>query len=132
MATSSYTALLQEAQPEIIRNEKTHQRALTWIDRLMRKRRRSAAEEKLLELLSKLVNDYEEALWPTPNCLPRDVLEHLLENCGLSSAEVARQVGMPRSTLSEVLKGKRAISVENANRLGKYFHVEPSLFLARG
>ena len=40
-------------------------------------------------------------------------------------------IGIPRSTISEVLKGKRAISVENAFRLGEYFHVEPSLFLAR-
>jgi hypothetical protein len=30
-----------------------------------------------------------------------------------------------------VLRGKRSISVENAFRLAEYFHVEPSLFLAR-
>jgi HTH-type transcriptional regulator/antitoxin HigA len=131
MASSSYTALLQEAQPEIIHGDKTHKRALAWIDRLMRKKRLSAAEEKLLELLSKLVNDYEETIYPTPNASPRDALQHLLENCGLSHAALARQVGIPRSTISEVLRGTRSISVEIAFRLGEYFHVEPSLFLTR-
>jgi len=132
MAAVSYATLLQEAQPEIIHDEKTHSRALAWIDRLMKKSRLSTAEEKLLELLSKLVNDYEETIYPTPNASPRDLFEHLLENCGLAHAELARKLGVPRSTISEVLKGKRSISVENAHRLGKYFHVEPSLFLSRG
>lgn len=132
MATASYPALLQEAQPEIIRDEETHQRALDWVNRLMKKARRSTAEEKLLELLSKLVNDYEETIYPTPTISPRDALAHLLENCGKSPAELSRAVGVARSTISEVLKGKRAISVEVAFRLGEYFHVEPSLFLARG
>ena len=84
-----------------------------------------------MELLSKLVNDYEEELYPTPEAPPRDILQHLLDNSGKSQAEFARSVGIPRSTISEVLKGKRAISVENAFRLAEYFHVEPSLFLAR-
>jgi HTH-type transcriptional regulator/antitoxin HigA len=97
----------------------------------MKKSRKSAAEQKLLELLSKLVNDYEETIYPTPNPSPREILQHLLENCGLSQAELAREVGLPRSTISEALKGKRSLSVENAFRLGEYFHVEPSLFLAR-
>jgi HTH-type transcriptional regulator/antitoxin HigA len=132
VATASYPALLQEAQPEIIRDERAHQRALDWISRLMTKARRSSAEDKLLELLSKLANDYEETVYPTPEISPRDALAHLLENCGKSPAELARTVGVARSTISEVLRGKRSISVEVAFRLGEYFHVEPSLFLSRG
>ena len=89
-----------------------------------------AAQETLLELLSKLVNDYEEELYPTPD-VPRDMLQHFLESSGKSQAEFARTVGIPPSTISEVLKGKRSISVENAYRLAEYFHVDPMLFFAR-
>lgn len=131
MASATYATLLKEAQPRVIHDEKTHQRALKWIDRLMKLRRLTPAQQTLLELLSKLVNDYEEQLYPTPDVPPRDILQHLLESSGKSQAEFGSAVGIPRSTISEVLNGKRAISVENAFRLAEYFHVEPSLFIAR-
>lgn len=131
MASATYANLLKEAQPRVIRDEKTHQRALKWIDRLMKLQRLSPAQETLLELLSKLVNDYEEELYPTPGAPPREILQHLLENSGKSQADFARAIGIPRSTISEVLKGKRSISLENAFRLAEFFHVDPSLFLSR-
>jgi HTH-type transcriptional regulator/antitoxin HigA len=131
MASVTYASLLQEAQPRVIHDEKSHQRALKWIDRLMRLPRLSPAQETLLELLSKLVNDYEEELYPTPDVPPRRILKHLLDESGKSQAEFARAVGISRSTINEVLKGRRMISVENAFRLAEFFHVEPSLFLAR-
>ena len=131
MASTTYASLLTEVQPRVIHDARTHKRALKWIDRLMKHPRLSPAQETLLELLSKLVNDYEEELYPTPDVPPRDILQHLLESSGKSQAEFARAVGIPRSTISEVLRSKRSISVENAFRLGEYFHVEPTLFLAR-
>ena len=97
----------------------------------MKKPRLTGAERKLLELMAKLVNDYEETIYPTPEVSPADIIEHLIDAKGISQAALARQTGVSRTTISEVLKGKRTISVENAFRLAEYFHVEPSLFLAR-
>ncbi len=131
MGSTTYATLLQEAQPQIIQDERAHKHALKWVDRLMKIGRKNAAEVTLLELLSKLVNDYEEKLYPTPDVPPAEVLQYLLENSGKSQAEFARTVGIPRSTISEVLNGKRTISVENAFHLSDHFHVEASLFLTR-
>ena len=36
MASVTYATLLQEAKPHVIHDDKTHQRALKWIDRLMK------------------------------------------------------------------------------------------------
>ncbi len=131
MGSTTYATLLQEAQPQIIHDEKSHKHALKWIDRLMKINRKSIAERTLLDLLSKLANDYEEELYPTPQIPPAEVLQHLLDNSGKSQAEFARTVGIPRSTISEVLNGKRSISLENAFHLSDYFHVDPTLFLTR-
>ncbi len=131
MSTISYPELLRQAQPEIINDDKTHRRALATVDALMKKARLSKAEEKLLDLLAKLINDYEETIYPTPSVAPSAMLEHLLHAKGTTQAELSRQTGVSRSTISEALNGKRNLSVENAFRLAKYFHVEPSLFLER-
>jgi HTH-type transcriptional regulator/antitoxin HigA len=131
MASTTYAELLSEAQPEIIRDARSHGRALKVIGALMDKRKLTAAEGKLLDLLSRLVDDYEETIYPTPNVSPADMLEHFMDARGASQAEVARGAGVPRSTVSEMLRGKRTVSVENAFRLGEFFHVDPTLFLVR-
>ena len=131
MATASYPELLRRAQPEIINDDRSHQRALRTVELLMKKPRLTKAEGKLLDLLAKLIDDYEETIYPTPEVSPSRMLKHLIEAKCTTQAELARQTGVPRSTISEALKGKRSISVENAFRLAEYFHVEPSLFLAR-
>jgi HTH-type transcriptional regulator/antitoxin HigA len=131
MATAGYLELLREAQPQIIDDERSHERALRTVEKLMKKRRLTVRERKLLELLAKLVDEYEETIYPTPDVSPADMLAHFIEAKETTQAELARQTGVSRSTISEALKGKRSISVENAFRLAEYFHVEPSLFLAR-
>ena len=131
MGAASYPELLRQAQPQIISDERSRRRALRTVELLMKKPRLTGAERKLLELMAKLVNDYEETIYPTPEVSPADIIEHLIDAKGISQAALARQTGVSRTTISEVLKGKRTISVENAFRLAEYFHVEPSLFLAR-
>lgn len=131
MPDATYAELLRQTQPAIIRNDREHRRVLKLIEKLMQTTRLSAAEGKLLDLLSRLADDYEETVYPTPNVSPQAMLEHLLAERGASRAELARATGIARSTISEVLKGKRAISVENAFRLGEYFHADASLFLVR-
>src|SRR5688572_12216955 len=122
MATGSYMELLREAQPQIIDDERSHERALRTVEKLMKKRRLTVRERKLLDLLAKLVDEYEETIYPTPNVSPADMLAHLIEAKETTQAELARQTGVSRSTISEALKGKRSISKENAFRLAEYFH----------
>lgn len=131
MAPLSYSELLRQAQPEIINDSRSHQRALRTVEALMKKPRLTKAESKLLDLLAKLIDDYEEKIYPTPEVSPSRMLRHFIAAKRTTQAELARQTGVPRSTISEALKGKRSISVENAFRLAEYFHVNPSLFLTR-
>lgn len=131
MSTVSYPDLLREAQPEIITDEKSHRRALATVEALMKKARLSKAEGKLLDLLAKLVNDYEETIFPTPNVSTSAMLEHLLDARQTTQAQLAKETGISRSTISEVLKGKRKLSIENAFRIAEFFHVEPTVLLER-
>lgn len=131
MSTASYPDLLRRTRPELISDQRSYERTLRVVESLVRKSRLTKAERKLLDLLAKLVDDYEESIDPTPVVAPADMLQHLIAANGTTQAELARQTRIARSTISEILKGKRAIGVENAFRLAEFFHVEPSLFLAR-
>jgi plasmid maintenance system antidote protein VapI len=42
---------------------------------------------------------------------------------------LARSTGIPRSTITNVVSGRRQISKENASKLAAYFHVDASVFL---
>lgn len=99
MSAASYKTLLQEAQPQVIRDAATHRRTLRWIEKLMKQSKRTVAEERLLELLSKLVNDYEETLYPTHEIEPPRLLKHFMQARAVTQADVARVTGIARSTI---------------------------------
>jgi HTH-type transcriptional regulator/antitoxin HigA len=131
MATASYPELLRQAQPQIISDNRAHRRALRIVEMLMKKSRLTKAEGKLLDLLARLIDDYEETIYPTPEVPPARILKHLMDAKGTTQAKLAEETGVSRSTISEIIKGKRSISVENAFRFAEYFHMDAMLFLTR-
>ena len=48
---------------------------------------------------------------------------------GLSQNRLARDIDVPVGRISEIVRGKRAITADTALRLGKYFGVSPELWL---
>lgn len=125
---TTYQSLLVEYEPRPIRSESEHRRALRQIERLMSAPAGREASQ-LLELLSTLIEQYESREYPTPQNSPREMLEHYLENRGLTRAELARVTGIPRSVITNVLSGRRAVSKTTARRLAEYFGVPISHFL---
>jgi HTH-type transcriptional regulator/antitoxin HigA len=126
---TAYQALLQEYTPRPIRTAAAYRKALRQVDGLMRRRKLSRAENELLEVLATLVEQYESKEYPTPANTPHGMLAHLIEARGATQAEVARATGIPRSTISAVLAGRRQISKANVVKLAGYFGVSAAVFL---
>jgi HTH-type transcriptional regulator/antitoxin HigA len=89
----------------------------------------SPPESEMVELLSTLIEQYEAVEYPTPDCSPAEMLEHLLEARGLSKAQLARDADIPRSVITNVLAGRRAISKATAIKLARYFRLPLHLFI---
>lgn len=123
-----YEALLLQYVPRPLRNERQYRRVLRQVDQLIRKSKRTRAEEDLLELLGALVAHYEEKHYPASEVTPGELVAHLLEVRGVSRAEVARDTGIPRQTLTNIVNGSRGISKANRRKLADYFHVSSDLF----
>ncbi len=123
-----YQSLLVEFVPRPIRSEREHRRALRQIERLMTA---PPGREKgeLIDLWATLIEQYEAAEFPTPKNSPRELLSHYLETRGLTRAALARQTGIPRSVITNVLSGRRDISKADARRLAKFFRVPVGAFI---
>jgi HTH-type transcriptional regulator/antitoxin HigA len=132
MATqlSNYDSLLLQFKPRPIRSERDHARALRQIDTIMRRGPKlPRAESELVEVLATLIENYESISHPTPKVSPADRLAHLIDARGLTNAEVAVATGIPRSTITNVINGRRKLSTANVARLADYFDVPAGDFI---
>lgn len=81
----------------------------------------------LLELVSDLVEKYEQDNHAIEAAAPKDVLRFLMEARGLKQEDLADIV--PQGNLSAILSGKRKISAMLAGKLGRFFDVNPAAFI---
>jgi HTH-type transcriptional regulator / antitoxin HigA len=88
----------------------------------------TAEEERLLELLSTLVERYEDETEDFPDSPPCRTLQFLMEQNDLRQADLVKFFGS-RGRVSEVVNGKHAISKVQAKSLGEFFRVSPELFI---
>lgn len=74
----------------------------------------------------------EQTIDPNPSAgTPGHVLRRLfMDPLGLSAYRVSTDLEVPPIAISEILRGKRAISATMALRLGTYFGVSPEFWLA--
>jgi len=61
---------------------------------------------------------------------PGDVLRHeFMEPLGLSARAVAREIEVPVTRITEILKAQRAVTAESALRFGRRFGTSPEFWL---
>ncbi|MBA3240043.1 MAG: transcriptional regulator [Acidobacteria bacterium] len=124
-----YARLLAQTVPAVIKTEEENERMLGEIEQLIDKGEGMTPEEvTLLELMSRLVEDFESEAYPVADATPHQVLRHLLESNDLKQADLVPIFGS-RGYTSDIVNGKRGISKEHAKALGEFFHVSPSLFI---
>lgn len=118
--------------PAVISSEEELERLTEEIDRLMTKGIRegelSPEEEQLLELLSVLVESYEDEHYPMPESSPNEILKFLMEDRELKQKDLVHIFGSTGIT-SEVVNGKRSISKAQAKKLAEFFKVSVELFI---
>ncbi len=112
-----------------IRTEEEYERTVSLMNYLLDivGDREDHALSGLLDLVSKLVADYDTSHYAIEASEPNEVLRYLIELRGLKQGDLAEIV--PQSNLSAILAGKRKISATLAGRLGKFFNISPAVFV---
>lgn len=124
-----YGALLMSALPQVIESEEELNRAEEIINRLLSKGEDlSPEEEKLLDLVSDLVEKYEDEHYPIPEASPNEILKFLMEDRELKQTDLLHVFGSS-GIASEVVNGKRSISKAQAKKLAEFFKVSVELFI---
>ena len=124
-----YVALLAKAAPRVITSGEELERVSQLVEPLLKKGEARAPEETALcDLLLKLIDDYQERHTIISDLAPHELLQALLEESGKRQADLVPIFGS-RSRASDAVNGKRAISKEQAKRLGEYFRVSPAAFI---
>ncbi len=126
---SEYAALLSSALPAVIRSEAENERCIRLLEELDRKgSRMSAAERRMAELLTLLIEDFEEKHYALRAATPVEVLNELMQANGLKQKDLVHVFGTP-SIVSEVLHGKRQLTTEHIRRLSRRFNISPEVFI---
>jgi HTH-type transcriptional regulator / antitoxin HigA len=124
-----YADLLATALPQIIETEEDHKRMLAVIEPMMAREDRLSPEEvKLFDLLVRLIQDYEDRVYPIEPAEPHQMLQHLMEARGVEQKDIASLFGSS-GRASEAINGIREISKTQAKALAEFFHVSPELFI---
>jgi HTH-type transcriptional regulator/antitoxin HigA len=125
---SLYAKLLAKSLPRPIRNETERVRLTEMLLELDEREDLSPEEGALAEVLTLLIEDYEEKYHPMPRVSPNESLKALMEERGLKHKDIWPVLGN-KGAATEVLSGRRSISKAQAKRLAEFFHVPVDLFI---
>lgn len=86
-------------------------------------------QDDYFDLLCSLIEAWEGAHVKWKAVSPVKVLAHLLENHGMSAADLSRLLGASRQAGPMILRGERDITAEHARVLGKHFGLPAGTFI---
>lgn len=126
---NEYAELLAQTLPAVIETEEENRRILEIINSLISKDGLSPDERKILRLLTKLVEDFEDRAYPVAEKSdPLGVLLFLMEQNKLKQADLIDVFGSD-GRVSDVVNGRRGISKNHARKLADKFNISADLFI---
>jgi HTH-type transcriptional regulator / antitoxin HigA len=130
-----YLDLIKELQivPKAIETEAENEKYLAIVEALMFKgKNRTIEETTLLRLLVILIETFEDKYYSFKEwqqTTTHEFLQHLMTGKGITQVDLAGVLSISDGLISSIVNGKRKISKEQAQKLGEYFKVSPSLFI---
>jgi len=126
--TPEYAKLLAQILPGVIHSEDENDHFIAILEKLEhRSSKWSKAEARLAELLTLLIENFEDKNYQLKASTPIEVLLELMESNDLKQKDLVDIFGA-ESTVSAVLNGKRDMTREHIKRLSKRFQVSPEVF----
>jgi HTH-type transcriptional regulator/antitoxin HigA len=127
--SKKYARVLASVLPRVIATDKEHVRMLGEVENLMDKgEHRSVEEDAALDLMVRLIKDYEQEHHPLADPSPHEMLVYLMEQRSLKQADLL-PIFRSRGYVSDVINAKRAVSKGHAKKLAEFFNISVNLFI---
>ncbi|MGH9844214.1 MAG: helix-turn-helix domain-containing protein, partial [Blastocatellia bacterium] len=89
----------------------------------------TAEQSRLLDLLTLLVEKYDDEHYQIPDAAPHEVIQFLMQDRGLRNKDLEPALGSSGVT-SEVITGRRKPSKTQIKKLAEFFQISPDLFIS--
>jgi HTH-type transcriptional regulator / antitoxin HigA len=126
----SYLKLVTAFPLASIKSDEQLQEAQKVTDRLLARGELDDGAEMYLDALSDLVAAYEDEHYAIAPAADAEMLRHFMEAKGVTQAQLSRDTAIPKSTISEVLAGKKPFSRRMIRKLAEYFRADVSVLAA--
>ena len=129
---TNYTALCGVVVPRPIHDRTAYENALEVIEAMSGFEQIFNADQgDYFAVIADFVSAYEDA--KTEGCesrrLPLESLRYLLEENGMTAADLSRLIGADRTLGAKILRGERNLTVPHLRILAARFKVSPALFI---
>ena len=116
--------------PFPLHNDADYQRALTLVDELW-DAAPGSPEADVLDVMATLIEVYEKRQRTLPPADPRVLLTFKLRELGWTQRELGRRLGWGSGRVSEVLSGRRALTLRMVQELSAVLGLPPGLLVQR-
>ncbi len=126
--SDKYLQLLQQFPPRTINNDKELEATVTVIDKLLDLEQLSPEESDYLNVLGTLVYDYEQRTEAIGDIYGVELLKVLITERQLRQKDLI-PIFKTESIVSDILNGKRQLTLRHIQELAQFFNLSPGVFL---
>ncbi len=112
-----------------IKTEEEYNRALKQMESIFHAQKNTPEGDKL-EVLALLIGDYESKHYPMRQLSAIEALKAEMEEQGLTQSGLAERFGMSKGAISEIINGKKQMSVRFMKFLHKDLGIPADVLLA--
>jgi HTH-type transcriptional regulator/antitoxin HigA len=122
--------MIANGAPRVIHNDAELEEYTDALFQLTALEKPSRAEVEAIELLTLLVERYEQEHYPIPAADPASVVRFLIEQQNLTQRDLIPQFGS-ESAVSMFLAGQRNLTIEQVRKLGIRFNLPADVFIQK-
>jgi HTH-type transcriptional regulator / antitoxin HigA len=122
--------MIAQGAPRVIHNDRELAMYTEALFQLTSLENPSRAEAEAIELLTLLVDRYEQSHYSLPKADPMSVLRFLIEKQGLTQRDLIPEFGS-ESAVSMFLRGQRKLTLEQVRKLSARFKLPTDVFITR-